>query len=105
MTCLLYKPWNKIEKLVYLYRESKIALQIVANPTFYERTKHIEINYHFVRKKIKEGLIMTDYISTNQQLADLMNKGLGTTQHELLLSKLECLVLFKCLSPSNGGVL
>lgn len=55
---------------------------------FHERTKHIEIDYHFIREKIQEGLIQAEHISSGEQLADVLTKGLGIQQHEYLISKL-----------------
>ncbi|XP_070024933.1 secreted RxLR effector protein 161-like [Nicotiana sylvestris] len=91
----LLKDLNvRIQEPVAVYTDSKAAMQIAANLVYHKRTKHIEIDCHFVREKIKEGLIAPDYMPTKEQIADIMTKGLGVSQHHLLLSKLGVLDVF-----------
>ncbi|GJX00809.1 ribonuclease H-like domain-containing protein [Tanacetum coccineum] len=68
---------------------SLTTIKIAANPVFYERTKHLEIDLHFVREKILKGVVKTVKVDSANQIADILTKGLDTIQHLELVKRLE----------------
>ena len=60
-----------------LHIDNQSAIAIAKNPEFHDRTKHINIRYHFIRHKVESGDITLDYMPTNDQPADVLTKGLA----------------------------
>jgi hypothetical protein len=56
------------------------AIALSKNPVLHDRSKHIETKYHFIRKCVEDGRIRLDYVSTQEQLADVLTKSLGRTR-------------------------
>jgi len=65
------------------------ALALAFNPVYHARTKHIEVDYHFVREKVLNKDISLAFISTADQIADVFTKGLPAARFHFLKSKLK----------------
>lgn len=68
--------------------DNQSAIRLVKNPEYNKRTKHIDIQYHFIREKFEDGHIDISYIPTDQQIADIMTKPLPRDKFERLRSQL-----------------
>jgi hypothetical protein len=73
---------------VELRVDSKSTLALAKNPIFYERSKHIQVRYHFIRGCLEEGNFKACYINTRDQLADLLIKPLRRIKFLELCSRI-----------------
>lgn len=71
-----------------MHCDNKAAIAIATTPVLHEKTKHVDIDCHFVRDKLNSGTLVTTHVPTHSQIADLLTKGLSTKQHFYLMSKL-----------------
>ena len=71
-----------------LFGDNQSTQTLTQNGVKSERTKHIDIKYHFVTDEVTNGNVQLEWVSTTQQLADVLTKALGGQQHAALSEKL-----------------
>ena len=59
------------------------ALYMTINPMFHACTKHIDIDYHFVREKVALGFLITKFVSSEDQVANIFTKALPRRQFDV----------------------
>ncbi|KAL3629467.1 hypothetical protein CASFOL_026689 [Castilleja foliolosa] len=64
-------------KVPQIWIDNQSAIYLSSNPVLHARTKHIELNYHFVREKVAAGLVRVDYVPSADQSADILTKPLS----------------------------
>ena len=66
------------------YCDNTSAINLSKNPIQHSRTKHIEIQHHFIREFVKDGMHTLEFIHTDDQKADLFTKPLDSKRFEFL---------------------
>ena len=64
------------------------CIKLSENPVFHDKSKHIEIKYHFIRDMVMKGAVKLDYIATDEQVADVLTKPLAREKFEYFREKL-----------------
>ncbi|XP_058217520.1 uncharacterized mitochondrial protein AtMg00810-like [Rhododendron vialii] len=71
-----------------LWCDNKSAIALACNPVYHARTKHIELDYHFIREQVLNNQVVLYHINSEAQLADIFTKPLSVSRFQLLKSKL-----------------
>nr|GEX16839.1 hypothetical protein [Tanacetum cinerariifolium] len=75
-----------VERFKYLVRQ--LAIAISCNPVKHSHTKHINVRYHFIKKKVEKGIVELFFVGTEYQLADLFTKALPVERFKYLVRQL-----------------
>ncbi|GJX45390.1 homogeneously-staining region [Tanacetum coccineum] len=87
MKCLHKDLGIQLSSPIPILCDNASAIALASNPVQHARTKHIEIDCHFVRDKIKVGQVLPKFVITKDQAADVLTKGLSKAPHYYCLSK------------------
>ena len=70
------------------------------NPVFHDKSKDIEIKYHYIRDMVQRGVVKLQYVVTDKQITDVLTKPLAILKFEYFREKLGVLQLEV---PSKGN--
>ena len=73
---------------IRIFCDSASAIQLSKNSIFHARTKHIDLNFHFIRELVENGFIEILYISTDFQVADSMTKAVPKLKNDFCREKM-----------------
>lgn len=77
-----------LSSLPVLWCDNLGALALASNPVFHARSKHIDINYHFVREKVAAKQLLLRHVSSMDKVADVVTKLLFVSRFQYLKDKL-----------------
>ncbi|KAH9667197.1 retrovirus-related pol polyprotein from transposon RE1 [Citrus sinensis] len=83
----------EVENVPIILSDSTSAAAIAANPVYHSRTKHFEIDFHFLRDKVTKGELEINYVGSNDQIANVLTKPLPHHKFSCFRSKLKVIEL------------
>ncbi|GJX29731.1 retrovirus-related pol polyprotein from transposon TNT 1-94 [Tanacetum coccineum] len=89
--------FNKIP----LYCDNKSGIALCCNNVQHSRAKHIDVRYHFIKEKVKNGIVELYFVRTEYQLADIFTKPLPRERFNFLIEKLDNALV----APENRHVI
>ncbi|KAK9675902.1 hypothetical protein RND81_11G040000 [Saponaria officinalis] len=82
-----------------IYCDNRAANAMSKNPAFHARTKHIDVQHHFIRQLVSDGKLVLKFCGTNEQVADIFTKALPQAKHDFFRMQLGV-----CNFESRGSV-
>ncbi|KAL2936002.1 Retrovirus-related Pol polyprotein from transposon RE1 [Bienertia sinuspersici] len=73
---LLLELHCPMSKATFVYCDNVSAIYLSSNPVHHQRTKHIEMDIHFVREKVQKGEVRVFHVPSRYQIADIFTKSL-----------------------------
>jgi hypothetical protein len=85
---LIEDIYSSIHKPTIIYGDNQSALKLTTNPVCHARTKHIEIEHHFIRENVLMGSIEVLKVRSKDNIADIFTKSLSKGPFEFLRKEL-----------------
>ena len=84
----LLQELKVLKEKAVVYSNNQSAIHLCKNPVFHERTKHVDVRYHFIREKVTNGVIKVDKVSSEDTPADMGTKVLTLSKFKHCLELL-----------------
>jgi hypothetical protein len=71
-----------------IFYDKQSCIKLLVNPMCHDKSKHIEIKYHYIREMIQKGAVKLQYVPTDEQVADVLTKPLSRVKFKYFKDKL-----------------
>ena len=71
-----------------IYCDNHICIKLIENPMFHDKSKHIEIKYHYIRDIVQRGVVKLQYVPTEDQVAHVLTKPMSCVKFEHFQDKI-----------------
>jgi hypothetical protein len=71
-----------------IHCDNQRCIKLSDNPLFHDKSKHIEMRYHYVRDMVQKNILSVQYVSTAEQTVDILTKLLSLTKFVYFRDKL-----------------
>jgi hypothetical protein len=85
---LLARLFDLELEATYIWCNNKSCVKLSENPVFHDKSKHIEIKYHYIRDMVQKGAVKLQYVITDEQIADVLTKPLSRVKFVYFRDKL-----------------
>ena len=85
---LLIEVGFPLSSAMNLFCDNKAAIDISHNPIQHDRTKHVEVDRHFIKQNLEENIIQFPFIKSEDQLSNILTKAVSSRNFNDLLDKL-----------------
>ena len=82
-----------------IYCDNQSCVNLLENPMFHDKSKHIEIKYHYIKDLVQRGAVKLQYVMMDKQIVDVLTKPLARVKLDYFREKLDVLHMEV---PSNG---
>ena len=74
--------------MTVIHCDNQSCIKMSENPVDHDRSKHIDTRYHYIRDMVQKGAVQLQYLSTDEQIADILTKPLTRVKFEYFRAKL-----------------
>ena len=85
---LLYELFDLPLEATSIFCDNQSCVKLSENLVFHDRSKHIEIKYHYIRDIVQRGAVKLLYVATDEQIADVLTKPLARVKFEYFRERL-----------------
>jgi hypothetical protein len=85
-----------------IWCDNQSCVKLTENQVFHDKSKHIEIRYHYIRDMVQRGVVKLQYVATNEKITDVLTKPLSRVKFVYFTGKLGELQM-ESTTPSACG--